>query len=90
MIKSNYLLQIIFELQSFTNFSFNNEKISYYILHKISYTILKNFKLKKKIIPIKTTILIKLAYKGGRSWTVILVRTLMDGHLSKDAHGWSF
>ena len=26
----------------------------------------------------------------GRSWTVIFGRTLMDGHFSRDAHGWSF
>ena len=46
------------------------------------YFILKNFKLKKNIIPIKTTILESLAYKGGRSCTVILVIAVMDGHFT--------
>ena len=26
----------------------------------------------------------------GRSWMVILVRTIIDGHFSEDDHGWSF
>ena len=67
--------------------------------NQISYFILKNFKLKKdysnkndhfsKVGHFREDANERLFYYG-RSWTVILVRTVIDVHFSEDGHGRSF